>query len=86
MERVEVPEDRQLSELIERAERGDEVVIVRNGREVGRVTAPDVPDTIDQSRAGIEEGLKRFAELRTRTKCWRVDGAKLVREMRDLDP
>ncbi len=39
-----------LSELVERAARGEEIVITRRGAEVARLLAPRVPDALGQAQ------------------------------------
>lgn len=39
-----------LSELVERAGRGEEIVITRRGEHVARLMPPRVPDTLAQAR------------------------------------
>jgi prevent-host-death family protein len=40
-----------LSELVERAARGEEIVITRRGEHIARLTAPRVADPVGQARA-----------------------------------
>ena len=40
-----------LSELVERAARGEEIVITRRGEQVARLMPPQVPDAIGQAHA-----------------------------------
>jgi prevent-host-death family protein len=40
-----------LSELVERAARGEEIVITRRGEHIARLTAPRVEDAVGQARA-----------------------------------
>jgi len=40
-----------LSELVERAARGEEIVITRRGEHVARLMPPRVPDAVGQARA-----------------------------------
>jgi len=66
----------QLSELIGRAENGEEVVITRHGRPVARVV-PAIP--VKQPVP-----LERLAELRKSLPPWEGrSSAKLLRELRD---
>ena len=39
-----------LSELVERAARGEELVITRRGEQVARLMPPRTPDALDQAR------------------------------------
>ena len=39
-----------LSELVERAARGEEIVITRRGQQVARLMPPRTPDTLGQAR------------------------------------
>ncbi|MCR4304251.1 MAG: type II toxin-antitoxin system prevent-host-death family antitoxin [Gallionella sp.] len=66
----------QLSELIGRAEGGEEIVITRHGRPVARV----IPATPVKQPVPLE----RLAELRKRLPPWEgKSSAKLLRELRD---
>jgi prevent-host-death family protein len=40
-----------LSELVERAARGEEIVITRRGEQVARLMPPRAPDTLGQARS-----------------------------------
>lgn len=54
-----------LSELLDRAERGEEVVITRRGKASARL----VP--CDEKRAGAVDLLRRIEETRRRAAAWR---------------
>ena len=43
-----------LSELVERAARGEEIVITRRGAQVARLMPPESPNTKGQARALVE--------------------------------
>jgi prevent-host-death family protein len=43
-----------LSELVERAARGEEIVITRRGEQVARLMAPATPDARGQTRALVQ--------------------------------
>jgi antitoxin (DNA-binding transcriptional repressor) of toxin-antitoxin stability system len=63
-----------LSELLDRVESGEEVIITRHGQPVAHIrqaVAPKNPLPVD-----------RLAEFRARMPSWRKESAKLVREMR----
>ena len=80
MDRYEVPIDDHLAPLVEAAERGEEVVIVRDGREIARLAA------VAQGPAGklIDIGaLERMQESIRALDMPPGDAAKLIREMRD---
>lgn len=47
-----------LSELVERAARGEEIVITRRGEQVARLMPPRVPDAPGQARA-LAERIRR---------------------------
>lgn len=47
-----------LSELVERAARGEEIVITRRGEQVARLMPPVVPDALAQARA-LAERIRR---------------------------
>ena len=40
-----------LSELVERASRGEEIVITRRGQQIARLMPPRAPDSLEQGRA-----------------------------------
>ncbi len=66
----------QLSELINKVEAGEEVVITRHGRPVARV--------VPASQAKQPVPLKRLAELRKSLPPWEGrNSAKLLRELRE---
>jgi prevent-host-death family protein len=67
----------QLSELINKVEAGEEVVITRHGRPVARV----VPATSVKQPLPLE----RLAELRKRLPKWSKSSAQLLRELRDAE-
>lgn len=64
-----------LSELIDKVEAGERVVITRHGRPVANVTA------VERPKQPID--LKELAEFRARMPRLRKSSASLVREMRD---
>lgn len=66
-----------LSDLINKVEAGEEVVITRHGRPVARV----VPATPVKQPLP----LKRLAELRKSVPGWREGSAKSLRELRDAE-
>lgn len=80
MERYEVEEDARLAELVERAARGDEVVIVRGGRPVAKLAAE--PGVEDRRRLR-RETIADFAKLAAARGGDPIDGAALVRAARD---
>jgi prevent-host-death family protein len=47
-----------LSELVERAARGEEIVITRRGEQVARLMPPNLPDAVSQARA-LAERIRR---------------------------
>ncbi|MDP1634745.1 MAG: type II toxin-antitoxin system prevent-host-death family antitoxin [Gallionellaceae bacterium] len=67
----------QLSELINKVESGEEVVITRHGRPVARV----VPATPVKQPVP----LKRLAELRKQLPARKGSSAKALRELRDAE-
>lgn len=80
MERYEVPVDARLADLVERAARGDEVVIVRDGREIATLKPTD-PEPADPAPLD----LQALMDLRAKLPLWKDDPAALIREMRDSD-
>ena len=62
-----------LSELVERAARGEEIVITRRGEPLARLMPPEAPDALGQARALVQEirrsrtghNLGKGASLRT---------------------
>lgn len=84
MERIDISDGRRVADLVEAVERGDEVVIVRDGLVVARVAAPDPKvsaleaqpiDIAQLERFHAEHPMPRFE------KSW----GELIREMRDED-
>lgn len=67
----------QLSELINRVEAGEEVVITRHGRPVARV----VPATPLKQPVP----LRRLAELRKQLPARKGSSAQVLRELRDAE-
>jgi prevent-host-death family protein len=64
-----------LSELLDKVEGGETVVITRHGKPVANMTAAS------QKKLPID--LKELAELRSQMPKLRKSGAQLIREMRD---
>ena len=62
-----------LSELLDRVEAGDTVVITRHGKSVARLTAV----------AGPKQPVRSLAGFRARMPAWRRPSATLLREARD---
>ncbi len=63
----------QLSELINQAEKGEEILITRHGRPVVRLLPVERPKRVVASRAAFRAGLPGWSE----------DSASLVRAVRD---
>lgn len=89
MDRYEVPIDAHLAPLVEAAERGEEVVIVRDGRAVASVrseaagaavTGVSKPKVIDDAFIARITEMQEYVRSLGIPPC---DAAKLVREMRD---
>jgi prevent-host-death family protein len=59
--------------LLDKVERGEEVVITRHGRPVAHLSAVSQP----------KQPLRRLAGFRTKMPRWRRVSAKLLREARD---
>jgi prevent-host-death family protein len=66
-----------LSELLDKVENGEEVVITRHGRAVARLNAVSSP------KRPLAEMLDDLAAFRARMPHWRKDSATLTREMRE---
>jgi prevent-host-death family protein len=62
-----------LSELLDKVEAGEEVVITRHGRPVAQLATVDQP----------KRPLRSLAEFRARMPRWRRASAVLLRESRD---
>ena len=62
-----------LSELLDKVEGGEEVVITRHGRPVAHLSAVSQP----------KQPLRPLAEFRTKMPRWRGVSANLLREARD---
>jgi prevent-host-death family protein len=70
-----------LSEILNRVESGESIVITRRGKAVANVT-PVVAKPVPPRRP-IAEVLAELAEFRSRQKPMERSGAELIREMRD---
>jgi antitoxin (DNA-binding transcriptional repressor) of toxin-antitoxin stability system len=79
MERHEIIADSRMADWVDALARGDEVVIVRDGKIVAEVKAP-AKSRIRRAQAIDIAGLE---ELRSRLPVSRGSGAALVREIRD---
>jgi prevent-host-death family protein len=76
METVSLAEAKaHLSQLIDKVESGEEIVITRHGRPVARVTAAEQP------KKPLD--LEALAELRKKMPPWSKPSSELIREMRD---
>lgn len=88
MERIDISDDRRVADLVEAVERGDEVVIVRDGTIVAEVRIP-MPGEVQVEPPPGETGmidLDSIRGLHARFPSLRIDSAaKLIREMRDED-
>lgn len=62
-----------LSQLLRRVEAGEEVVIIRRGKPIARITAVARPTL----------AVKSLAAFRRRMPRWRTASSELLREMRD---
>jgi prevent-host-death family protein len=62
-----------LSELLDRVEAGEEVVITRHGRPAARMAAISPP----------KQPVPNLSELRSRMPPWRKPSHVLIRDMRD---
>ena len=76
MERCEFPIRGEAEEWVAAVERGDEVVLTRNGKPIASVTATPVSGgSLD--RTALETLRRSMRELRV------ADGAAMIRELRD---
>lgn len=66
-----------LSELLDKVEAGEEVVITRHGRPTARLQAVSPP------KRPLKEMLDELAAFRARMPQWGTDSATLIRQMRD---
>ena len=82
MERIDISDDRRVADLVEAVERGDEVVIVRDGVVVAAVIAPTPPTVVSEPRRFDMAGLEA---LRAKYPLRIGDAGALIREMRDDD-
>ena len=81
MDRYEVPIDERLAPLVEAAERGEEVVIMKDGREVARIAKAE-PAARPPGDLDIE-ALARMQERIGALEVLPFDATAAVREMRD---
>ncbi len=82
MERIDISDDRRVADLVEAVERGDEVVIVRDGVVVAAVVVPTPPAIAPEPRRFDMAGLEA---LRAKYPLRIGDAAALIREIRDED-
>lgn len=78
MERIDISEDRRMADLVAAVERGEEVVIVREGTVVAEVRSTEPPRKFDMAaleRFHAEHPMPRFEQ------SW----GDLIRKMRDED-
>ena len=61
------------SEILNRVESGEEVVVTRHGRPIARISAVQAP----------KKPVKSLAAFRSKMPRWRKPSSKLLREMRD---
>ena len=81
MERIEIPEDDRISAWVEAVERGDEVVVTRDGTVVAEIKTPaDRPKP-----RPVFDPVKLAALHATLGPLAGGDVTRLVREMRDAD-
>ena len=66
-----------LSELLDKVEAGEEVIITRHGKAVARVNA------VSRPKRPLAEMLDELAAFRATLPPWGKDSATLLREMRD---
>ena len=64
-----------LSELLDRVERGEEVIVTRRGKPVAHIHAPELP----------KRPLRSLARFRAKTPGWGGSSADFLRELRDED-
>jgi prevent-host-death family protein len=66
-----------LSELLDKVEAGEEVIITRHGQAVARLNA------VSRPKRPLAEVLDELAAFRATLPHWGKDSATLLREMRD---
>uniref|UniRef100_UPI0035C9C6EC hypothetical protein n=1 Tax=uncultured Sphingomonas sp. TaxID=158754 RepID=UPI0035C9C6EC len=79
MERIDISDDRRVADLVEAVERGDEVVIVRDGVVVASVVVPEPAPAAEPKRFD----LAALEALRAKYPIRIGDAAALIREIRD---
>ncbi|WP_010186803.1 hypothetical protein [Sphingomonas sp. PAMC 26605] len=88
MERIDISDGRRVADLVEAVERGDEVVIMRDGAIVAEVRVPAakvLPGDGQTSESGMID-LDAIRGFHTRFPGLRIESATtLIREMRDED-
>jgi prevent-host-death family protein len=67
-----------LSELLDKVEAGEEIVITRHGRPVARLS-----DAAERPKKALRDVLPAFAALRARLPPWDRPSWEIIREMRD---
>jgi prevent-host-death family protein len=65
-----------LSEVLERVQHGEDVVITKHGRPVARVSAV----------VGRKQTVKSLREFRASMPRWRKPSARLLRDLRNEEP
>lgn len=70
-----------LSELLDCAERGEEIVITRHGKEVARLVPPNRKYSPEEARAAIDRIRERAEKRRLKVtleeiKAWRDEGRR----------
>ena len=74
METVSLAEAKaRLSELLDKVESGEELIITRRGRPIAKVSAVSAP----------KKPVASLAEFRARMPKWRKPSVSLIRRMRD---
>lgn len=67
-----------LSELLDKVEAGEEVVITRHGKPVAKMSA-----TAPRPKRPLKEALAELAEFRASRPGWGGSSAELLRQLRD---
>lgn len=84
MERIDISDGRRVADLVDAVERGDEVVIVREGVVVATVVPPVPPLPRAEPRPFDIAALERFHAEHPMPR-FEQSWADLIREMRDED-
>jgi len=83
MDAVNLSDRDQLTDLVERAEAGEDVTILRDGKPVARIVPVPAKDEAKKPRGIDPEALRAMRELTDSMPMSDISGVEILREMRD---